>query len=204
MHRRSFLASVAAAGVSRQLLGSERRRRSTLSSDFDALGRVLVHSPGPETDQAGTERGERDGPGPVVRNPPLTAEGRGQHADFVAHLARNRAQVVFLKDSLDEAIARCEKAGRFQGWLEREVPSLAGENAGEITSSTLIGAVPRFLDIPNEEGIPRPAVPPLADVLRPRHRGDDSQGHGPRQAGGEFSRARAGGSWASHCDGLPP
>jgi arginine deiminase len=159
MHRRHFLAAIAATGVARPAEAG-RRRKPSLSSDFGTLKRVLVHVPGPETDKPSLPRGEPETPGLVVRNPPLTAIGRGQYREFLALLRRERAEVVFLKDMLDEAIPRCIDAGLFEAWIEDEIPLLSGWE-DEVTSSILIGAETLLEDIPDDDGIPRPAIPPL-------------------------------------------
>src|SRR5450755_3258349 len=117
MNRRSFLAAAVASVACRAFADSP----PFVSNDVGALQSVLVHTPGAEG-----RRGLGLGGGAnSIGNVPLSEEAAVEHRAFVEALRRAGAEVIEIRQALDEACDVARTKGALRPWLRAWMPAMS-------------------------------------------------------------------------------
>lgn len=154
MNRRSFLLSALAAPLLRP------QNAPFLRNDVGPLGRVLVHTPGPETIKGLGLGGEHG----FLRGENVGEEAIEQHRGMVQLLKNAGAQVLQLDQALDEAIDAARSRGVFRTWLRDQASALAPFEK-EITGAALLGRVDKFTYFSDPDGDFQPLTEPRYAVF---------------------------------------
>jgi arginine deiminase len=162
MNRRSFLAAAVAGVASRALADSP----SFVSNDVGALQSVLVHTPGAEG-----RRGLGFGGGAnSIGNTPLAEDAATEHRAFVEALRRGGAEVVEIRQALDEACGVARSRGALKPWLRAWMPAMSPFEK-EVDGEALLGATKKFAYRLDPEGEFLPANDPVRSIYFARDAG---------------------------------
>lgn len=161
MDRRSFLAAAGCA-VARGALGSAAARAAPpLTSDVGPLRRVLVCRPAawPHADIHPEDRLRHGRAGFI--EPREGDDPAPQHRQFTAQIAARGAEVLELRELLDEALHEAAHAHALHPWLLANFPEWAGHEP-ELTAARLIRAEPAPPEVEARSG---PRVSPWGCML---------------------------------------
>jgi arginine deiminase len=162
MNRRSFLAAAVAGVASRAWADSP----SFVSNDVGALQSVLVHTPGAEG-----RRGLGLGGGAnSIGNVPLSEDAAVEHRAFVEALRRAGAEVVEIRQVLDEACEVARSRGALKPWLRAWMPAMSAFEK-EVDGEALLGATKKFAYHLEPDGEFLPANDPVRSIYFARDAG---------------------------------
>ena len=163
MHRRDFLtgsllAAVAGCSAKPPAASRDSSAGGSVRSEVGLLSRVLVHTPGEEIFRTFPMLA---GDHSMLTWELVGAEIADQHREFVRLLKSAGAQVVQLRDALDQAIDRAKQQGAFQSWLDGYAPDLAGR---KVSAATLLGEDSKTIYAERDGGF-RPQIDPRTTLF---------------------------------------
>ncbi len=161
MDRRSFI--FVSVGV---VAARAAEPRAIVSSEVGALESVLVHTPGREA-----RRGLGLGGGNLaLSNQPLSEDALEEHRSFVQALRQGGAEVVQVRQVLDEAVEAARAKGALKSWLRAWMPAMAPFES-EVTGDVLLGAGDKFAYNVDAEGDFLPLNEPVRSIYFTRDAG---------------------------------
>lgn len=162
LNRRSFIAAVVAGAASRAFSEST----SFLANDVGALQSVLVHTPGAEG-RRGLGLG---GAVNSIGNVPLSEDAAVEHRAFVDALRRAGAEVIEIRQALDDACGVARERGALKPWLRAWMPAMSPFEK-DVDGEALLGATKKFAYRLDPEGEFLPANEPVRSIYFARDAG---------------------------------
>jgi arginine deiminase len=169
LNRRSFLAAAVAGVACRSRVFADSQ--PFVSNDVGALQSVLVHTPGAEGRRGlGLGGGANSTGANSIGNVPLSEEAAVEHRAFVEALRRAGAEVIEIRQALDQACDVARSRGALKLWLRAWMPAMAPFEK-EVNGDTLLGATKKFAYHLDPEGDFLPANDPVRSIYFARDAG---------------------------------
>ncbi len=169
LNRRSFLAAAVAGVACRSRAFADPQ--PFVSNDVGALQSVLVHTPGAEGRRGlGLGGGANSIGANSIGNVPLSEGAATEHRSFVEALRRAGAEVVEIRQALDQACDVARSRGALKPWLRAWMPAMSPFEK-EVNGDSLLGATKKFAYRLDPEGDFLPANDPVRSIYFARDAG---------------------------------